>query len=48
MNIEDNLTRYFLLARAWDAVIVLDEADVYIESRGEDLKKGNLVAGKDF
>ncbi len=35
-----------MLARAWDAIIVIDEADVYVEGRGLDVKRGNLVAGE--
>lgn len=45
-RIEATLGIYFMLAKAWDAIIVIDEADVYVEGRGMDFKRGNLVAGK--
>lgn len=31
---EDNLLKYFRLATSWEAIILLDEADVFLETRG--------------
>jgi SpoVK/Ycf46/Vps4 family AAA+-type ATPase len=31
---EDNLMKYFRLATSWEAIILLDEADVFLETRG--------------
>jgi SpoVK/Ycf46/Vps4 family AAA+-type ATPase len=44
-DVEKNLRNWFTLARAWDAVLLIDEADVYFESREtQDLERNNLVA----
>jgi SpoVK/Ycf46/Vps4 family AAA+-type ATPase len=37
--------RWFKIARSWDAVMLLDEADIYMEYRQiHDLNRNNLVA----
>ncbi|KAF1363367.1 P-loop containing nucleoside triphosphate hydrolase protein [Lizonia empirigonia] len=44
-EVEKNLRKWFNLARTWDAVLLIDEADIYFESRETmDLKRNNLVA----
>lgn len=45
--VETNLTRSFKLAKSWGAVLLIDEADVFMERRGPaDLQRNSLVAGK--
>lgn len=42
---EPNLRRWFNIARLWDAVLLIDEADIYFESRQVmGLSRNNLVA----
>ncbi|KAL4894971.1 hypothetical protein BDV59DRAFT_174221 [Aspergillus ambiguus] len=44
--IEENLIRNFKLARSWDAVLLIDEADVFMARRStSDLTRNSLVAG---
>jgi hypothetical protein len=44
-QVEPNLRTWFNRARRWDAVLLIDEADVYFESRQtQDLNRNNLVA----
>ncbi|KAK2776168.1 P-loop containing nucleoside triphosphate hydrolase (ATPase) [Colletotrichum kahawae] len=44
--IEDNLTRNFKKAMKWGAVLLIDEADVFMERRTtSDLTRNSLVAG---
>ncbi|KAG6354620.1 hypothetical protein INS49_004638 [Diaporthe citri] len=44
--VEANLTGSFKLAKSWGAVILIDEADVFMERRGPaDLERNSLVAG---
>lgn len=46
-QVEINLTRHFKTARAWGAVLLIDEADVFMERRSTaDLVRNSLVAGK--
>lgn len=43
---EDKLIKWFRLAEKWGAVILIDEADVYLERRqATDLKRNSLVSG---
>ncbi|KAF9880062.1 hypothetical protein CkaCkLH20_02016 [Colletotrichum karsti] len=45
-KIEDNLTRWFKLAEKWGAIMLIDEADIYMERREvRDLSRNHLVAG---
>lgn len=45
---ERNLSDWFKLAETWGAVMLLDEADVWLEKRlVSDLKRNTLVAGID-
>jgi hypothetical protein len=44
--VESNLLNWFMLANRWDAVMLIDEADIYLERRSlADTKRGMLVAG---
>lgn len=44
---ERTLSKWFLLAEKWGAVMLLDEADVFLEKRSvSDLKRNSLVSGK--
>lgn len=44
--VEANLTNNFKLAKSWGAVLLIDEADVFMERRGPaDLERNSLVAG---
>jgi SpoVK/Ycf46/Vps4 family AAA+-type ATPase len=44
-EIEEKLRRWFKIARRWDAIMLLDEADIYMEFRQtHDLTRNNLVA----
>ena len=44
---ERQLSKWFRLAEQWGAVMLIDEADVYLERRQiTDLKRNSLVSGK--
>lgn len=39
--------RFFKYANDWDAVVLIDEADVYLEARSiENLKRNSVVSSK--
>lgn len=45
--LEGNLLRYFRRANDWDAIVLLDEADVYLEKRStNDLARNSIVSGR--
>ncbi|KAM0563591.1 hypothetical protein ACHAPJ_001315 [Fusarium lateritium] len=45
-EVEHNLTREFKKAKSWGAVLLIDEADVFMEQRStKDLLRNSLVAG---
>lgn len=45
--VESNLTGNFKTARSWGAVLLIDEADVFMERRSsQDLQRDSLVAGE--
>ena len=45
--LERNLLQFFKNAHAWDAIVLLDEADVYLEQRStHDLKRNSIVSGE--
>lgn len=45
--VEGNLTRQFKTAKSWGAVLLIDEADVFMERRSTaDLVRNSLVAGQ--
>lgn len=44
---EERLSKWFKLAEKWGAVMLIDEADVYLERRSiTDLHRNSLVSGK--
>lgn len=46
-EVETNLTEHFKRAKSWGAVLLIDEADVFMERRTTaDLLRNSLVAGK--
>lgn len=46
-EVEQNLEKYFDLARQWNCVLLLDEADVFLSTRlAGNLKQNSLVSGK--
>jgi AAA+ superfamily predicted ATPase len=42
-QLEDNLLKCFARADRWKAILLLDEADVYIHPRGDDLHQNAIV-----
>jgi hypothetical protein len=47
VEIEKQLSKWFGLAEKWGAVMLIDEADVYLERRQiTDLKRNSMVSGK--
>lgn len=45
--LEKSLLQYFRRANDWDAIVLLDEADVYLEERTpHDLKRNSIVSGR--
>lgn len=46
---ETRLSHWFNLATKWEAVLLIDEADVFLEKRGlSDLARNSLVSGVSF
>lgn len=46
-KVEQELARWFDLAEAWDAVLLVGEADIFLEQRkGRDLARNGLVTGE--
>ncbi|KAK8016659.1 hypothetical protein PG993_014848 [Apiospora rasikravindrae] len=44
--VEENLTKHFRNAKSWGAILLIDEADVFMERRSTaDLTRNSLVAG---
>jgi hypothetical protein len=44
-DLEKNLLRFFRNANDWDAIVLLDEADVYLERRSvNDLQRNSIVS----
>jgi hypothetical protein len=47
IDLERNLLRFFKDAKNWDAIVLLDEADVYLERRSSsDLRRNSIVSSK--
>lgn len=42
-ELEDNLLKIFTRSTRWNAILLLDEADVYVASRGSDLTQNAIV-----
>lgn len=48
-SVEENLSFIIQLATAWDAIILIDEADVLLEQRSvNNLQQNGLVSGAFF
>jgi hypothetical protein len=46
-KIEQELMKWFDLAESWNAVLLVDEADIFLEQRKtRDLARNGLVSGK--
>jgi hypothetical protein len=46
-ELETNLLRFFRNATNWDAIVLLDEADVYLEARSpHDLERNSAVSSR--
>jgi hypothetical protein len=44
---EEKLSKWFRLAELWGAVMLIDEADIYLEKRAtSDLSRNSLVSSK--
>ncbi|KAJ4292782.1 hypothetical protein N0V90_009445 [Kalmusia sp. IMI 367209] len=48
VELERNLLRFFKNATAWDAIVLLDEADVYLERRSSNDLRRNSVVSRQF
>lgn len=47
VRMETNLMKWFNLAENWGAVMLIDEADVFLEKRHvADFKRNSLVSGE--
>lgn len=47
VTLEHNLLRFFRDAKKWNAIVLLDEADVYLETRAShDLRRNSIVSSK--
>jgi hypothetical protein len=45
--VESELVKWFTLAEGWGAILLIDEADIFLERRkGSDISRNNLVSGK--
>lgn len=42
-DLEDELLKVFARAQRWNAILLVDEADVYVRNRGEDLQQNAIV-----
>jgi hypothetical protein len=48
-DVQGNINKYFELGELWGAVILMDEADIYLEQRASDqLERNSLVSGRLF
>lgn len=46
-QLERNLLSFFRNAHDWDAIVLLDEADIYLEARSaENLRRNSIVSGE--
>jgi hypothetical protein len=49
VQVENTLKMHFRHAKSWDAILLIDEADVFLEKRATaDLIRNSLVAGMVF
>lgn len=48
-RVEHELIRWFALAEAWNAILLVDEADIFLERRqNRDLARNGLVSGEEI
>lgn len=48
-RVEQKLNDIFKLAKRWNAIVLVDEADVILAKRStEELERNSVVAGKNF
>ena len=48
-SVEEKLATIFQRATAWNAIVLLDEADVFLQQRtAQDLERNALVSGKTY
>ncbi|KAJ4188422.1 hypothetical protein NW755_006583 [Fusarium falciforme] len=45
-TVEANLEKNFQLAHKWGCVLLLDEADVFLNARDEDIQRDSIVSGE--
>jgi hypothetical protein len=46
-NVEERLSKALGLAEHWNAIVLIDEADIFLEARSfNDLKRNGLVSSK--
>ena len=46
IEVEERFNHFFELGESWGAVILMDEADIYLEQRtSETLERNSLVSG---
>ena len=46
-RVEIELNKWFKLAEGWEAILLIDEADIFLERRkGSDIARNSLVSGK--
>lgn len=46
-DLEANLLRFFRNANRWDAIVLLDEADIYLERRStNELRRNSIVSSE--
>ena len=46
-DVERNLDKYLTWGELWGAVVLLDEADIYLEKRAySDVERNSVVSGK--
>ena len=47
VDVEKNLNKYMTYGELWGAVVLLDEADIYLESRDlREVERNSLVSGR--
>jgi hypothetical protein len=45
LELEETLIKTFFLVPGWDAIVLMDEADVFLEARGtSDIERNAMVA----
>lgn len=46
-RIDTQMTKWFSLAERWEAILLIDEADIFLERRrGADIARNGLVSGE--